>query len=591
MINKFIICGFSGVGKSRALDALSVNEKDFGLSDFLFIDTDAYIEKKLEVSIPQFLKENGEKDFRKEEFKALRELLSKEEPLVISVGGGIFTEAETRELVTSSPNTSVVYLSAKEETIWNRVLLAEELAADKTNSKSSKLLLRPLLAKDGSYSREKLHELFEERQAAFLEVLDVRLETDYVSEKALVEELAFLIKSFSNKSSSRQETTVIPAELRAGKVSVHFAGSGVRKSIPAFINQSFSKLNKLGIVIDENLDTSWGQELEDMLLGSNYLTKAQLVKIKITPGEKSKSFEVFNEASEKLSSAGLSREDALLCVGGGVIGDLGGLLASTFLRGIGLVHLASSVVAQVDSSIGGKTGINLSTGKNLVGTFYPARGVFLDITLLKTLPEREYLSGLAEVIKYGAIFDREFFNWLTEESENIKNRNESHLKHLVEASLKFKIETVASDLEDKKGKRALLNFGHTFGHAIEKLGSYKYHLHGEAIAIGMCWAAELGEKLGITKAGERDELEKLFNLYSLPTSLEEDFCKEYLAAKSQDSLKNQLRSQDWREALLQDKKSLGESISFIFIKEIGESLTKDYSVDKLLKGLERKLSK
>jgi 3-dehydroquinate synthase len=200
-----------------------------------------------------------------------------------------------------------------------------------------------------------------------------------------------------------------------------------------------------------------------------------------------------------LVKGGADRESLLIAVGGGVVGDVAGFVAASYLRGVALVHVPTTVVAQVDSSIGGKTGVNLPEGKNLVGAFYPPRLVLSDPEVLRTLPEREFRGGLAEIIKHAVIADVEMFAYLEKNMEKVKRRNREALDYLIPRNVAIKARVVTRD-ERESGLREILNFGHTFAHALESVTHYKRYQHGEAVAWGMMAAALLGYETGVTRA-------------------------------------------------------------------------------------------
>jgi 3-dehydroquinate synthase len=200
----------------------------------------------------------------------------------------------------------------------------------------------------------------------------------------------------------------------------------------------------------------------------------------------------------KLTRAGADRKSLIIAVGGGVVGDVAGFVAASYLRGVALVHVPTTLVAQVDSSIGGKTGVNLPEGKNLVGAFHAPRLVVIDTDLLKTLPPRQFRSGVAEVIKYGVIADAELFDYLEQNMERLLRRDADALGHVIPRCVEIKADVVSRD-ERESGLREILNFGHTFGHALESVTKYRRYLHGEAVAWGMIAAALLGRELGITR--------------------------------------------------------------------------------------------
>lgn len=235
-------------------------------------------------------------------------------------------------------------------------------------------------------------------------------------------------------------------------------------------------------------------------------------------GEQFKTFDNVARVLDALAQLGASRDATLIALGGGVIGDLGGFAAACWMRGIDFVQMPTTLLAMVDSSVGGKTGVNLPAGKNLVGAFHQPRAVFIDTSTLATLPERELLAGLAEVIKYGAIGDAPFFAWLEANIDRLRARDIDALNEAIAVSCRHKAGVVARD-ERELGERALLNFGHTFGHAIEVEAGYGEILHGEAVSIGMLLAARLSSVLGLADAGDADRLEELLQRFGLPTRI------------------------------------------------------------------------
>jgi 3-dehydroquinate synthase len=214
--------------------------------------------------------------------------------------------------------------------------------------------------------------------------------------------------------------------------------------------------------------------------------------------ETKKSMRTVELLCRKLTRAKADRKSLIIAVGGGVVGDVAGFVAASYLRGVGLVHVPTTLVAQVDSSIGGKTGVNLPEGKNLVGAFYPPRLVVIDTNLLRTLPARQFRSGIAEIIKYGVIADAEFFAYLEQSMDRVLRRDADALGHIIPRCVEIKADVVSRD-ERESGIREILNFGHTFGHALESVTKYRRYLHGEAVAWGMIAAALVGRELGITR--------------------------------------------------------------------------------------------
>jgi 3-dehydroquinate synthase len=224
--------------------------------------------------------------------------------------------------------------------------------------------------------------------------------------------------------------------------------------------------------------------------------------------ESAKNLRTVERLSRSLIRAGIDRHSLLIAVGGGVVGDVAGFAASTCQRGVALVQIPTTLISQVDSAVGGKTGVNLPEGKNLVGTFYPARLVLVDSAMLKPLPERQYRGGLAEVIKYGVIADAKLFAYLEKNFDAVLRRDPAALAYIILRSLEIKAHVVSRD-ERESGLREILNFGHTFGHALETITNYRVYQHGEAVAWGMMAAALVGHEIGLTPA---DEVSRIVSL-------------------------------------------------------------------------------
>ena len=246
-------------------------------------------------------------------------------------------------------------------------------------------------------------------------------------------------------------------------------------------------------------------------------------------GEIHKSFGNVGLALDALASLGATRDACVIALGGGVVGDLAGFTAACWMRGIDFIQMPTTLLSMVDSSVGGKTGVNLPAGKNLAGTFHQPRAVIADIGTLDSLPDREYRAGLAEVIKGAAIGDAAFFAWLEQHAEALAKRDETALVHAIAVKVRYKAGVVARD-ETEQGERALLNLGHTFGHALETAGHYTTLLHGEGVAIGMLLAAKLSERLGMSAHADTVRLEQLLKAVGLPTAVPAGFNPEQLLA-------------------------------------------------------------
>ncbi|QCX34706.1 3-dehydroquinate synthase [Caloramator sp. E03] len=315
---------------------------------------------------------------------------------------------------------------------------------------------------------------------------------------------------------------------------------------------------KIAIITDSNVEKLYGPQIENNLKKADFLTK----KIIIEPGEKSKSFIVLQSVCDELLKFGLNRGDLVIAFGGGVVGDLGGFAASIILRGIPYIQIPTTLLSQIDSSIGGKVAINTIHGKNLIGSFYQPLAVFIDPDLLKSLDDKFLYDGMAEVIKYGAIRDEKlFYNLLKYESKEELFEN---IEEVIYKSCSIKKDIVEKDEKDK-GERMLLNFGHTIGHGIEKYFKYERYTHGEAVAIGMAVITERSEELGITEKGTFNLLKNAINKYNLPHRMPP-------------VNKNELIN-----AIGLDKKNIGKDMHIILIEKIGKSFVKKIKIDDIEK--------
>ncbi|TGU70645.1 3-dehydroquinate synthase [Geomonas terrae] len=257
------------------------------------------------------------------------------------------------------------------------------------------------------------------------------------------------------------------------------------------------------------------------------------IEVILPDGEAYKNSTTLNLIYDGLVDASLDRGSFILALGGGVIGDMAGFAAASFLRGIPFIQLPTTLLSQVDSSVGGKTGINHPRGKNLIGAFYQPKAVLIDVNTLDTLPEREYRSGLGEIVKYGAVLDGDFFTFLEQNVEKLLARDKEALIHAVARSCAIKAKVVALD-EREGGIRAVLNYGHTLGHAVETLTEYTGYLHGEAVAIGMVQAAKISHHYGYCSDSDRGRIDALVGALGLPAELPAFPAERYAEALSHD---------------------------------------------------------
>ena len=306
------------------------------------------------------------------------------------------------------------------------------------------------------------------------------------------------------------------------------------------------RAERLYLVTDSNVAPLYGERVEKSLGQAGFQVRTGV----IPAGEPSKSPEQLVRLWEDMMDFGLTRTDAVIALGGGVVGDLAGFAAATVLRGIDYVQIPTTLLSQVDSSVGGKTAVDLRAGKNLAGAFWQPRGVLMDPDTLATLPDRTFSDGMAEVIKYGCIFDRAFFDFLA--ARPSRGALMADMEHILYICCDLKRAVVVQDERDT-GERMLLNFGHTLGHAYELAGRYETWTHGEAVAAGMVLAARLGVRLGITPAEVPEQIAAALSPLGLPTRI--DCGRETYAA-----------------AIGRDKKGAGEDISLIVLEELGHAV-------------------
>lgn len=307
--------------------------------------------------------------------------------------------------------------------------------------------------------------------------------------------------------------------------------------------KKIKEYNKIVIITDENVGKFYLDRLTKTLREENFL----VYDIIIPAGEKSKNLYEAEKIYNDLALYKITRGDLIITLGGGVVGDLGGFVASTFLRGIDFIQVPTSLLSQIDSSIGGKVAVDLPSGKNMVGSFYQPKGVFIDPELLKTLPIRYLHDGLGEAIKCGLIRDKKLFELF----ENIKDDSEvlERAEEIIFGCCMVKKIMVEND-EFDRGDRMILNFGHTIGHSIEKNYNYETYTHGECVSIGMCEITKISEKLGLTPKGTADKIKNLLEKFSLPTT-------------------TTLSKEKILEGISSDKKNFGNKINLIILKEIG----------------------
>ena len=338
-------------------------------------------------------------------------------------------------------------------------------------------------------------------------------------------------------------------------------GDNILSSSGEILKEFIYKKNVI-VIYDSffSVKTSPNNEFEEFVQSINKLTTT-LNFIDIPGGDQTKNINQLNEIIEKVLTYGIDRQNVIIAFGGGVIGDIAGFAASILLRGINYIQVPTTLLSQVDSSVGGKTGINSKIGKNLIGSFHQPQAVLADINILKTLPNREFRAGFAEVVKYGLIKDLEFFNWLNQEYDSIFIYDKIKLQKMITKSCEIKAEIIKND-EKEGAERAILNLGHTFAHAIESFGNFDGRIiHGEAVSIGICLAFRLSNKLCFCSTDDTKKVINLFQKSKLPTSLH-------------DIKKISISTSGMIQKFKLDKKNRQNELTFILNKRIGESFIK-----------------
>lgn len=301
------------------------------------------------------------------------------------------------------------------------------------------------------------------------------------------------------------------------------------------------------IVTNTTVEPLYAQTVSESLKNAGFTPTIVVIK----DGENYKNLATVETIYHQLANAGLDRHSFIVALGGGVIGDMAGFVAATYLRGINFIQVPTTVMSQVDSSIGGKVGVNLPQGKNLIGNFFQPQHVFTDIATLDTLPVREYRSGFAEVIKHGLIADINFFEYLEKNAPKLLEQDPQTLSDTIAWSCRIKASVVEQD-ERESNIRAILNYGHTVGHAIETICGYGYYLHGEAVAIGMLSAAHLAVKMGQLTQKQLDRHHEILNAFKLPTKVDK-----------------KIKTQEVLDAIGHDKKIKSGKLNFIILENIG----------------------
>ena len=329
-------------------------------------------------------------------------------------------------------------------------------------------------------------------------------------------------------------------------------GNGAINYLKQQIKSVCPKTKKVALILDKNIPSEQKKRIKRQLKSYSVYTKEYF------PTENLKSFNKVNSLAESLLEKNFNRNDTVVAAGGGIIGDFAGFVASILKRGVNFINVPSTLLSQVDSSVGGKTGINSRRGKNLIGSFYQPKSVIAELSFLKSLPKRELVCGFAEILKYSLIRDKKFFKWIKKNSQIIlEGKNNIVLRDAIVRSCKNKIYFVAAD-EKEAGKRMLLNFGHTFAHAIEAASNFSKRInHGEAVLVGMLLATKLSVRKKICSNLTLKEIEKIYKVNNLPSTL-----IKYFQKKDFNKIANYM---------INDKKNNDSRINLILLKKIGKT--------------------
>tara|TARA_R110002073_G_scaffold55010_11_gene141297 strand:- start:459 stop:2129 length:1671 start_codon:yes stop_codon:yes gene_type:complete len=522
--NIFLV-GMMGAGKTTIGKALA------NYMGKRFVDSDHEIQERTGVKIPVIFEIEGEAGFRKRESEVLRELV-KEQNIILATGGGAVLSRENRKLLQC--HGTVVYLRAS----------AKDLCRRTRHDKN-----RPLLQTNNLYA--KLSELYQERDPLYRETTHLIIDSGRQGVRSLVQKLINKLVSFNSKHIVSQRTMQT--------ITVEFKSSEAQRSYPIHISSGilekaelilpYLPQKRVAIVSNTTVAPLYLEKLRVALQNHGVVS----VPIIIPDGEVYKNWETLNFIFDALLNHHCERNTAILALGGGVVGDLTGFAAATYLRGVPFIQIPTTLLAQVDSSVGGKTGINHPLGKNMIGAFYQPRLVLTDSATLDSLPERELRAGLAEIIKYGLIRDSVFFDWLEQNIVRLLARDPSVLNEAIRRSCENKAEIVADD-EKEHGVRALLNLGHTFGHAIENGMGYGVWLHGEAVAAGTMLAADLSQRLQLISKADVERIRNIFLQAGLPVHAPKLAPEKYL------------------QLMTLDKKVEAGKIRFILLKRIGKAV-------------------
>mgnify|MGYP002621735867 CR=1 FL=1 len=326
----------------------------------------------------------------------------------------------------------------------------------------------------------------------------------------------------------RTRVSIVEVNLGPRSYSIEIGTGNLRELGPRVA--AWRKCSHAVLITDQNVEKPHAHHAAESLFEAG----AKVDVLVVEAGEETKSVEAAAGLWDQLLAVGADRKSIVVAVGGGVVGDLAGFVAASFARGLAFVQVPTTLLAQVDSSVGGKVGINLEGAKNMVGAFWQPAGVLIDTAVLATLPDRQYRAGLAEVVKYGVILDADFFNYLEKHVGELDARDDAILEHVVTRCCRLKADVVEADEREETGLRAVLNYGHTFCHALESVTGYNQFLHGEAVSIGMLCASRLAERMGRVDRAFTERQGKLLAALQLPVECPKIDHEPLVAAMARD---------------------------------------------------------
>jgi len=533
-----ILTGFMGTGKSVVAELLS---QRWGLGN---VDTDAMIEEQVGTSIAEIFATRGEQHFRDLETEILTQLAG-QCGLIISTGGGMLLRERNVELLRQMG--PIICLQASPDTIIERTADSDE---------------RPLLNRPDPQTE--IQRLLAKREGAYQQA-DYHIATDGLSVEQVAEAVAELVRADPRSCLLTPEPVEIPVELGDDSYTIHI-GKRLLDAVGA-IAAPVQRGQPAAVITDDNLEELYASAVAESLGEAGWDAHLFVVP----SGEGSKTLATAGQLCEQLAEAGLDRSSVVFAVGGGMVGDLAGFVAAVYMRGIPFVQVPTTLLAQADASVGGKVAVDLPRAKNLVGAFHQPQAVIVDIETLSTLSDGQLQSGLAEVIKHAAIADAEKFSYLEENLERVMARDRVSLKYLLARNCQIKAEVVAADPHEQS-QRAVLNFGHTIGHALERAAPQWQLSHGEAVAVGMIAESEVAVEKKLSEPNVAQRLRELITQAGLQPNL------------------SGIDPQQARTAMSADKKLRGGRLQLPIVPRIGQVvLTEQIQLADLHEVLERLL--